>query len=97
MNASDHSSFLPKIVGKIENFLLDNQSKENTRTVILKVAQSIRDKCPELAIKLISEILNNHLLSKEKDGYVLLSVNKVILEYYIDILRVFLLTDFKIA
>jgi hypothetical protein len=97
MNASDQSSFLPKIVGKIENFLLDNQSKENTRTVILKVAQSIRDKCPELAIKLISEILNNHLLSKEKDGYVLLSVNKVILEYYIDILRVFLLTDFKIA
>jgi len=67
------------------------------RSVVPKIASCIKDFCPEIALKLIPQILNDHLLMKEGENYHLISVNKVILEFYIDILKVFLLADFKYA
>jgi len=82
---------------KFENFIIENNSKENSKSIIHKLIMSLREYIPNIAKKLIPVIINEHLLTKEGDQYSLQSCNKVILEYYIEILGIFVQVDYEIA
>lgn len=60
--SSAHKSFLLKAAPKIKTFLLENNSKENSKGVILKLVSSVKEFLPELGLECIPIIINEHLL-----------------------------------